>query len=136
MNLQEKIECDMREAMKNRDKKVNILKYMMSEFSRRPNLNVSLSDKEVISIIRKYIKSVEETIALTGKKTEEQEFEIEVLSSYIPKMAEESEIREWIENNITLTENKSARMKEMGKIMKNFEGRVDGNVVKNILMSL
>ena len=93
MNLQEKIECDMREAMKNRDKKVNILKYMMSEFSRRPNLNVSLSDKEVISIIRKYIKSVEETIALTGKKTEEQEFEIEVLSSYIPKMAEESEIR-------------------------------------------
>ena len=136
MNLQEKIECDMREAMKNRDKKVNILKYMMSEFSRRPNLNVSLSDKEVISIIRKYIKSVEETIALTGKKTEEQEFEIEVLSSYIPKMAEEFEIREWIENNITLTENKSARMKEMGKIMKNFEGRVDGNVVKNILMSL
>ena len=136
MNLQEKIECDMREAMKNRDKKVNILKYMMSEFSRRPNLNVSLSDKEVISIIRKYIKSVEETIAFTGKKTEEQEFEIEVLSSYIPKMAEEFEIREWIENNITLTENKSARMKEMGKIMKNFEGRVDGNVVKNILMSL
>lgn len=136
MNLQEKIECDMREAMKNRDKKVNILKYMMSEFSRRPNLNVSLSDKEVISIIRKYIKSVEETIALTGEKTEEQEFEIEVLSFYIPKMAEESEIREWIENNITLTENKSARMKEMGKIMKNFEGRVDGNVVKNILMSM
>ena len=136
MNLQEKIECDMREAMKNRDKKVNILKYIMSEFSRRPNLNVSLSDKEVISIIRKYIKSVEEIIALTGKKTEEQEFEIGVLSSYIPKMTEESEIREWIKNNITLTENKSARMKEMGKIMKNFEGRVDGNVVKNILMSL
>lgn len=136
MILQEKIENDMRESIISRNNTVNILKYIVSEFSRRPNLNVLLSDNEVISIIRKYIKSVEETINLTGKKTKEQEFEIEFLSSYLPKMADEKEIREWIENNITLTENKSARMKEMGKIMKNFEGRVDGNIVKNILMSM
>ena len=136
MILQEKIENDMRESIISRNNTVNILKYIVSEFSRRPNLNVLLSDNEVISIIRKYIKGVEETINLTGKKTKEQEFEIEFLSSYLPKMADEKEIREWIENNITLTENKSARMKEMGKIMKNFEGRVDGNIVKNILMSM
>lgn len=136
MELQLIIEEDMRTAMKNKAKETNILKYIVSEFSRRPNLKINLEDKEVISIIKKYIKGVEETIAITGKETEEQKFEIEVLSKYLPKMATEEEIKTWIVNNLELPENPQARMKLMREIMKHFGSSVDGNTVKSILMNL
>ena len=136
MELQLIIEEDMRTAMKNKAKETNILKYIVSEFSRRPNLKINLEDKEVISIIKKYIKGVEETITITGKETEEQKFEIEVLSKYLPKMATEEEIKTWIVNNLELPENPQVRMKLMREIMKHFGSSVDGNTVKSILMNL
>ena len=136
MTLQNRIETDMREAMKNKDPKVNILKYMMAEFSRRPNLNIPLTDDEVIGIMKKYLKGVEETIKVTGKQTEEQTLEIETLNLYLPKMATKEEIKEWIVKNIDLPENPQARMKCMRDIMSHFGKTVDGNTVKTILMEM
>ena len=136
MTLQNRIETDMREAMKNKDPKVNILKYMMAEFSRRPNLNIPLTDDEVIGIMKKYLKGVEETIKVTGKQTEEQTLEIETLNLYLPKMATKEEIKEWISQNIDLPKNPQARMKCMRDIMAHFGKTVDGNTVKTILMEM
>ena len=136
MNLQSKIEADMRTAMASRGREVNILKYMVSEFQRRPNLNKPLEDKEVIALIRKYIKSVEETATLRGGFTEEQNFEISVLSEYLPKMATDEEIKAWIVGNLTLPENPQARMKLMRDIMAHFGSTVEGNTVKRILMEM
>lgn len=134
--LQTQIENDMREAMKNKDRKVNILKYMVAEFQRRPNLNKMLEDKEVIALIRKYIKGVEETATLRGGFTEEQTFEIEALSAYLPKMATDEEVKAWIVDNLTLPENPQARMKLMREIMAHFGSTVEGNTVKRILMEM
>ena len=136
MSLQNKIEVDMREAMKEKSTKVGILKYIVGEFSRRPNLNVPLTDDEVIVLIKKYLKSVEETIKVTGKQTEEQTLEIETLNLYLPKMATKEEIKEWISQNIDLPENPQARMKCMRDIMAHFGKTVDGNTVKTILMEM
>ena len=136
MSLQNKIEVDMREAMKEKSAKVGILKYIVGEFSRRPNLNIPLTDDEVIVLIKKYLKSVEETIKVTGTQTEEQTFEIETLSAYLPRMATKEEIKEWISRNIDLPENPQARMKCMRDIMAHFGKTVDGNTVKTILMEM
>lgn len=136
MSLMKQIELDMREAMKTKDRKTNLLKYFVAEFARRPNLNVELTDNEVISIIKKYIKSIEETIKLTNKTTEDQLFEIEVLNTYLPKMASEEEIITWIKSNLEVPENPNARMKLMKDIMKHFGSSVDGNTVKSILMNM
>lgn len=136
MSLQKQIELDMRIAMKNKDKKTNILKYIVSEFSRRPNLNIELTDTEVIAIIKKYLKDVEETIKITNITTEEQQFEIDTLSVYLPKQATKEEIVSFIQNNLELPENPNARMKLMKDIIKHFGPSVDGNTVKNILLSM
>lgn len=136
MSLMKQIELDMREAMKTKDKKTNLLKYFVAEFARRPNLNIELTDTEVISIIKKYIKSIEETIKLTNKTTEDQLFEIEVINTYLPKMASEEEIITWIKSNLEVPENPNARMKLMKDIMKHFGSSVDGNTVKSILMNM
>lgn len=136
MNLQERIEHDMRSAMKIKDPKVNLLKFICAEFSRRPNLKVLLTDNEVISIIKKYLKSIDETISVTGVTTDEQKFEIEILSEYIPQMASEDEIKNWILSNLEVPENPQARMKLMRQIMSHFGQSADGNTVKSILMSM
>ena len=136
MLLQERIESDMRSAMKTKDKKVNLLKFICAEFSRRPNLNVILTDNEVISIIKKYLKSIDETISVTGITTDEQKFEMEVLSEYIPRMVTKEELRQWISENLELPEVPQARMKLMRQIMSHFGQSADGNIVKEVLMSM
>ena len=144
MSLMKQIELDMREAMKTKDKKTNLLKWFVAEFARRPNLNVELTDTEVISIIKKYIKSIEETAKAMHKVdnngnvvlSEEQTFEINVLINYLPKQASEEEIVTWIKNNLEVPENPNARMKLMKDIMKHFGSSVDGNTVKSILMNM
>lgn len=144
MSLMKQIELDMREAMKTKDKKTNLLKWFVAEFARRPNLNIELTDTEVISIIKKYIKSIEETAKAMHKVdnngnvvlSKEQTFEINVLSNYLPKQASEEEIITWIKNNLEVPENPNARMKLMKDIMKHFSSSVDGNTVKSILMSM
>lgn len=144
MSLMKQIELDMREAMKTKDRKTNLLKYFVAEFSRRPNLNVELTDTEVISILKKYIKSIEETARAMHKVdsngnvilSEEQTFEINILSKYIPKQVTDEEIIAWIKNNLEVPENPNARMKLMRDIMKHFGPSVDGNTVKSILTNL
>lgn len=136
MLLQERIESDMRLAMKAKDKKVNLLKFICAEFSRRPNLNVLLTDNEVISIIKKYLKSIDETISVTGITTDEQKFEMEVLSEYIPRMVTKEELRQWISENLELPEVPQARMKLMRQIMSHFGQSADGNIVKEVLRSM
>ena len=144
MSLMKQIELDMREAMKTKDKKTNLLKWFVAEFARRPNLNVELTDTEVISIIKKYIKSIEETAKAMHKVdnngnvvlSKEQTFEINILSNYLPKQASEEEIITWIKNNLEIPENPNARMKLMKDIMKHFGSSVDGNTVKFILMNM
>lgn len=136
MSLQSRIEVDMREAMREKSPKVGILKYIVGEFSRRPNLNVSLTDDEVIVLIKKYLKGVEETIRITGTRTTEQTFEMETLSVYLPRMATDEEIKSWISQNLELPENPQARMKLMRDIMSHFGKTVEGNTVKRILMEM
>ena len=144
MSLQKQIELDMREAIHTRDRKTNLLKYFVAEFSRRPNLNVELTDTEVISILKKYIKSIEETARAMHKVdsngnvilSDEQIFEISVLSKYIPEQVTDEEIIAWIKNNLEVPENPNARMKLTRDIMKHFGPSVDGNTVKSILTNL
>jgi len=60
-----------------------------------------------------------------------------VLSEYIPADADVSieVVKEWVESNVDFTKfpTKIAAMK---MIMQNFKGKVDGNSVKELLLSM
>ena len=60
---------------------------------------------------------------------------LEVLESYLPKMADRAEILAWIEKNIDFSEYKSP-MQAMAPIMKHFGKLVEGNMVKGLLQEL
>ena len=131
MSLQEKIKADLKEAMLARDAaRTSTLRIILGEFARQANKE--LSDQEVQGVIRKLVKSENEMLNLTGADSSDY---LQVLEGFLPKQATETEIREWIDNNIDLGDFAN-KMQAMKPIMTNFGGAADGNLVKKVLESL
>jgi uncharacterized protein YqeY len=132
MSLQERIKKDLAAAMKAKDEEQkSILRVILGEFSR--SAQKELSDADGIKVLKKLIKSEKEVLAQTGG-AETNRF-IQVTESYLPQMAAEAEIKDWIEANVDLTRFKN-KMQAMGTIMKHFGERADGNLVRQVLGSL
>ncbi len=130
MSLQKKIAADLKTAMKNKDRvRLDAVRVLIGEFQRQPGKD--LSDDQVAGIIRKLIKSEKELLA--ASKNEDSGF-IGVLEGYLPKQAEEQEIRAWISEHIDFSDYQN-RMQAMRPIMAHFGSRADGTMVKNILQN-
>jgi len=115
----------------------NILRIIVGEFQRCASKE--LTDDAVIKLLKFCIKNERILIANTkpGVDTTENLHYIKVLSEYIPADADVSieVVKEWVESNVDFTKfpTKIAAMK---MIMQNFKGKVDGNSVKELLLSM
>ncbi len=110
--------------------KTSALRVLIGEFQRQPKKDIS--DKEVMAIIRKLIKSENETLAKSGETSSEY---LEVLEAYMPGQPSDTEIREWIAANVDLSRFKN-KMQAMKPIMAHFGSMTDGNMVKKILQEM
>lgn len=132
MGLQEQMKKDLSAAMKARDEeKKSILRVIMGEFGRQAQKEIA--DDDVIKIIKKLIKSEKEVLAQSGGG-ETNRF-IEVSESYLPQMATEAQVAEWVRANIDFSQFKN-KMQAMGPVMAHFGASADGNLVKKVLQSL
>ena len=132
MTLQKKIKTDLSAAIKAKDEnKKAALRVILGEFGRLDKKE--LSDDEAVKILKKLIKSEKEVLDQKGD-TENSAF-IEIVESYLPKMASDEEISAWIRQNIDFSQYKN-KMQAMGVIMKHFGATADGNVVKDILQRM
>ncbi len=147
ITLHDKIRQDMKTAMVNKDTTVrDTMRLIIGEF---PSLTVNITlesgkkttrvktpeeitDEDLQNIIRKFVKS--EKTVLEIKKEETSQY-LELLNSYLPQMATPDEIKQWIQENVDLSNFKSP-MQAMGNVMKHFGKLADGNQVKEILMNL
>ena len=147
MSLLEKIKADLKTALRNKDSEVKgALRLIMAEF---PKLTIPLTlesgkkttrlkkpeeitDDDIIGIVRGLVKS--ERTVLEAKQEETSEY-LQILETYLPKMASEEEIQEWISNNIDFSQFKN-KMQAMGTIMKHFGKMADGQQVKDILSKM
>ena len=77
--------------------KKSALRVILGEFSRGDAK--SLSDDEAVKILRKLIKSEQETLERL-KKPESDSAYLKIVSAYLPDMAGDDEIRQWIGANI------------------------------------
>lgn len=131
MSLQEKIKGDLNVSMKAKDEvRTSALRVVLGEFQRQAKKN--LSDQEVQGVIRQLVKSENELLAKSGAENSEY---LRVLEGYLPKAPTESEIREWIDQNINIDDFKN-KMQAMKPVMNNFGGAADGNIVRKIIESL
>ncbi len=129
MRLQERIKKDLVEAMKAKDEnRKNTLRVIMGEFGRQDQKEIA--DADVIKIIKKLVKSEKEVMERTG--TSEPSPFITIAEAYLPQLAGEEEIREWISANINFDEFKN-KMQAMKPIMQHFGSNADGSIVKKVL---
>jgi uncharacterized protein YqeY len=88
-----------------------------------------ITNDDIIGVIRGLVKS--ERIVLEAKKEKTSEY-LQILESYLPKMASRAEIIAWIKENIDFSQYKN-KMQAMGTIMKHFGKTADGKTVNEVL---
>ncbi len=90
---------------------------------------IELGDAEVVAVVEKMIKQRRESIAQFEKAARKdlvdaEQFELQVLSSYLPRQMSDAEIEAAIA--AALAESGAAGMKEMGKVMALLKPRLAG----------
>ena len=132
MTLQEQIKKDLMQAMKDKnEEKKKTLRVVMGEFSRAETK--ALSDDEVVKVLKKLAKSERETLAHSGQPEDSRY--IEIMESYLPQMASDNELRQWIAGNIDFSKYKN-KMQAMKDIMGHFGATADGSRVKEVLQDM
>ena len=129
MTLQDKLKADLTSAIKMRDaERKDAIRVVMGEMARLDQK--VFPDDQIISILKKLIKSEKEMLEKSGQgKTSAF---IEIIQGYLPTMATPDEIQQWIAANIDFSDYKN-KMQAMGAIMAHFGQTADGNTVKQVL---
>jgi uncharacterized protein len=132
LTLQETIKNDLAGAIKAKDEeKKSAIRVILGEFSRGGKKD--LQDEEVVSILKKLIKSEREV--LTQKGVSGDSPFITIIEGYLPKMATSEEIASWIRENIDFSKFNN-KMQAMKPVMARFGSSADGNTVKKILQDM
>jgi len=147
ISLHDKIKLDLKNAMLQKQNDIrDAIRVIMGEY---PKLTVPLTlesgkktfrvkkpeeitDDDLLGIIRGLVKSEKSVLELQKKESSPY---LQVLESYLPRMAGREEVLAWINENIDFAEFNSP-MQAMGPIMKHFGQRADGNMVKGLLQEL
>ncbi len=147
ISLYNKIRQDMKTSMLKKDTAVrDTMRLIMGAFpeitvpitlesgkkSTRAKTPDEITDEDIHNIIRKFVKS--ERTVLEIKKEASSDY-LELLESYLPKMATTEEIEAWIKGHVDFSTIKSP-MQAMGQVMKHFGKQADGNQVKAILQGM
>ena len=145
MSILEKIKKDMYSAMKSREKdKANTLRVLISSLKNFKIENKNkLSDNDGVRIIKKLVKQRKDSAMIYRDANrldlaEREEFELDVLSSYMPPMYSEEEIISFVKK--ILQETGAKDLNDIGKvmpiIMKRGAGKIDGKVANSIVRDL
>lgn len=131
MTLVEKINEDMKLAMKSQDKDtLKVVRMIKSAIQlAKIELKHELSDEEVVDVVAKQIKMRKDSIVEFTKASridlaEEYSREIDILNKYMPEQLTKEEVKKIIEDAFYLVNPTS--QKQMGLIMKEVNPKVRG----------
>lgn len=133
MSLKEKIERDMKIALKNKEgERLKALRFLRAaiknkEIELRPE---SISEEQVLAVLKKQIKQIKESIehyknsSAHAARLKEEEQSLSVLQNYLPKAPSIEELKKQLED--VILELKPQSIKDMGKVMKAFVSKTGG----------
>lgn len=145
----DKITRDLKTAMKEKDAaRLQVLRSLKSrllekEISERKGKTVTLDDEQVQQVLLKAAKQRKDSLEQYRKagrddlaKTEN--FELEVIESYLPEMLNADEIKELAKKTVQETGASTAADmgKVMGALMPKVKGKADGSLVNQIVREL
>lgn len=142
MNLLEKIEQEMKSALKAGDSvRSETLKMLKSDISyEKGKTGADITDELVLEIVGRSAKRRRESIKEFQKGgrqdlVDDETKQLAVVEEFLPKQMTEEEIDAHITNKLaamgTITQKEIGRV--MGDIMKDLKGKADGSAVKAIL---
>ncbi len=142
MTLSEKINEDLKEAMKNKDSfKLGVIRMIKGAMQlAKKNPREELTDDDVINVLSKQVKMRREAIEQFEKAgrndlVEQNKKEIEILSSYMPEELSMEELNKILDK--VFDEVKPSSPKDMGLVMKAVtplvKGRADMSLVSKLI---
>ncbi|MGN1311812.1 MAG: GatB/YqeY domain-containing protein [Bacilli bacterium] len=141
MTLSEKINNDLKEAMKCKDSfRLSVIRMVKGAMQlAKPNPREELTDDDVIAVISKQIKMRNDAVkefesAGRDDLAEQNRREIEILNTYMPKQLSTEELTEIIDK--VFNEVKPTSQKDMGLIMKNISPLVKGKADMSLVNKL
>jgi len=149
MTLTEKIKADLKVAMLARETvRVITQRGLLAAFvnelvAKKRKPTEELKDDEALAVIKRSVKQHKDSIeqfAKGGRKdlVKEEEAELKILETYLPKMMDEREIRkiaEAVKTKLKISD-KSKIGVFVGTVMKECKGLADGGSVKKIAEEL
>lgn len=134
MSLIEQIKNQQLIARKNGSEEASLLTTLLSEAVNigKNNGNRETTDAEVVSVVKKFIKNIEETVAaLTTRNQDATKFlnEKAVLETFLPKQLTETELLE-------IAKTKSSMPEFMKHLKDNFNGQYDGKLASTVAKSV
>ena len=147
MSLQEKINEDLKSALKSKEEpKLSTLRLLKSDIQYELTKTgaSTLNDEQVINLIKANSKKRRETAVEYRKANREdlalkEDSENAILASYLPASMPESEVREVISRIIKELAPKSPAEagKVIGKVMQELKGKnADGSLVSSLVKSM
>jgi len=144
VSLAERLDADLKEALKSGDKiRVDTIRMLKSELRNREiEKRGALDPDEEIRLLNSAVKKHKEAMELYEKGGrldlyEKEKKELEIISQYLPEPLTREEVEKRIDEIIARTGAKS--LKEIGVVMKEamaeMKGRVDGRMVQEIVRS-
>ncbi len=145
MTLLSQITEDYKQAMKNHEEvKKLALNYLLAQIkNKKIELRTDPTDDDVISVIKKEIKSLNETLLFLKKANKSDEIAIEtqkkeVLQSYLPAILSREQTEALIDETVSklwITDLKIQRWLLMKELMAEHKSELDGAVVNDIINS-
>lgn len=142
MNLSERLNEDMKQAMKSRDKfKLSTIRMIRSTIMNLEiDLKRTLDDSEVLDILGREIKQRKDALQEFEKAGRDDlvasaKAEIEIVGQYLPTQLSEEEIKVIVQQ--TIHETGASSKAEMGKLMSalmpKVKGLADGKLVNQVV---
>jgi hypothetical protein len=146
MSLAEKINNDIKEAMKAKDKeKLFALRAVKSALllAATEKGNQEITEDAEIKILQKLVKQRLDSAQIYKEQgredmAQEELFQAEVIKQYLPEQLSEDEIRKIVGDIIA--ETGATSVKDMGKVMgvatKQMQGKADGKLISSVVKEL
>ena len=143
MTLQERVDSDLKEAMRAKDAtKLNVLRMLKSALKyaaiAKSDAEAELSDAEAVQVIRKQAKQRQDSIESFEKGgraelAEKEKEELAILNTYLPQGMTPDELAKVVRE--TIAELGATSKAQMGAVMKALQAKVGGRADGKTLSS-
>jgi len=145
MSLLERLNLDLTQAMKNKDKdRLSVIRMIKAALQNEAiKLGKELSEDEELAVLSREVKQRKDSLHEFEKAgrtdlVEKINKELTYVHEYLPQQLSEDELRELISQTIREVgaTSKADMGKVMGRIMPHVKGKADGSVVNRLVMEM